>query len=165
MKPQDVVIAVKLLGAADSTWSYASLGEDLGLGHNQVHLACKRLMAASLMMDRRIAKRNLVEFLVHGLKYVFPPIWEGEQHGIPTAVSSPVMQKELRSPQVIVWPTGRRKDPKGDSLRPLHKCVFTVIENDLFSYQVLAILDSIRISKAREREVAINLINSKILGA
>lgn len=165
MKAQDVVIAIKLVGASDPNWSYASLGSEIGLGHNQAHLACKRLVAASLMNDKRVNKRNFVEFLVHGVKYVFPPVWDGEQHGIPTAISSPEMKKELRSQQRVVWPTRKRKDPKGDGLRPLHKCVFTVIEKDQFAYQILSVLDSIRVGSAREREIAVDYINSKILGA
>lgn len=166
MKPQDVVVAIKLVGYQNENWSYASLGEEVGIGHNQAHLACKRLTAASLMSQKHVLKRNLVEFLIHGVKYVFPPVWEdGPQHGIPTAVSGPDMKKELRTPQIVVWPTGRRKDPKGDALRPLHECVYTVIENDPLTYQVLSILESIRIGRAREREVAADLIRKKILEA
>ncbi|VAW78002.1 hypothetical protein MNBD_GAMMA15-806 [hydrothermal vent metagenome] len=77
LKPQDVLVMLKLVALGNRSWSYVSLSVELGLASSQVHSAVKRALAASLAVHsgEKIAPniRNLEEFLVHGLKYVFVP--------------------------------------------------------------------------------------------
>ena len=75
LKPQDVVIMVKLIAWHESEWSYPSLAHELFMSASEVHAGVKRAVAARLMdMHRKIPiKRNLLEFLIHGVKYAYPP--------------------------------------------------------------------------------------------
>ena len=70
---QDIVVALKLAFESEGS-SYAVLADELGLSTSQVHAAVKRAGEAGLLVagSRKVNQQALVEFLVHGLKYVFP---------------------------------------------------------------------------------------------
>jgi hypothetical protein len=49
-------------------------------------------------------KSALLEFLEHGLKYVFPQQPGAIVKGIVTAYSAPALTDEIQSSELIVWP-------------------------------------------------------------
>ena len=57
---------------------------------SEVHAGLKRAVAAKLMDSQRgrPAKRALEEFLIHGVKYAFPPDRGGLTRGLPTAYAA-----------------------------------------------------------------------------
>ena len=85
MKPVDVVVATKLISVAISGITFEALAEALGISPSEAHQASKRLVRSGLFKDqhRRVPYPNrqaLMEFWVHGLKYVFPGgAWQAVQ--------------------------------------------------------------------------------------
>ena len=97
----------------------------------------------------------LQEFLIHGLKYVFPVSPGSRVRGIPTAhYVSPIKEQIVANDNdMVVWPHPRGQH-KGFAITPLYKTVPDVILNDKELYQLLAIVDCLRLGKRREAELA-----------
>ena len=92
LKPQDVVVALKLLGNATNRPSFAQMAKDLVMSPSEVHAAVKRAHAAHLLHGPELANRPIVsaleEFLIHSLKYAFPAERGGPSRGIPTSYAA-----------------------------------------------------------------------------
>lgn len=159
--PQDIVLAVRLLDAKED-WTFASLGKLIGISASQCHLSFGRLGKSGLLDTtlRTPIRSNLLELLEHGIRYFFPGIVHGEMvTGIPTAHSAPVWKGKLIAPNNIslVW-----QHPKGQStglqFEPLYKTVPTIALAHEKTYSILAVVDSLRIGKAREKKAAATLL-------
>ena len=84
LKPQDVLVALRLVAAGEADRTFPRLAASLGMSASEVHAAVKRAAVkravASGLVDeatRTTRKAGLLEFLVHGLRYVFPAEWSG----------------------------------------------------------------------------------------
>ena len=112
LKPQDTFIMLKLIVRDGSEWSYPALSHELSMSVSEVHAGVKRAVAARLMdMHRRIpVKSNLLEFLIHGIKYAYPPDRGGLTRGMPTSYAAQPLRKLIMQPDEPppVWP-----DPEG----------------------------------------------------
>lgn len=51
LKPQDFLVALKLVAWGDQRWTYARLAQELGLSASEAHAAIKRGIHASLLVD------------------------------------------------------------------------------------------------------------------
>ena len=56
LKPQDFLVALKLLALGDQHWTYAGLAHELGLSASEVHAAVQRGLASGLLMDASLAR-------------------------------------------------------------------------------------------------------------
>src|SRR3989442_9765987 len=76
LKPQDIVVVLKLLGYEGGRPSFAQIAKDLVMSPSEVHAAVKRAEAARLLHGPEMSNRPnvsaLEEFLLHGIKYAFP---------------------------------------------------------------------------------------------
>jgi hypothetical protein len=161
LKPQDVLVVLKLLAMGQKSWSYARLAVQLGMSPSQLHSAVKRALVAQLAVQKgnEIVPniRNLEEFLIHGLKYVFVPEQGGMTRGIPTGHAAPPLNKQFVSTgePPPVWP-----DPKGEvrgsAFSPLYNLAPQAALSDPHLYELLVLVDAIRGGRTREREIAIN---------
>ena len=157
LKPQDVVVLLKLALQEDERWSYTSLAASLGMSPSEVHAAVRRAIRAGLMNaeHRRPNRAALEELLVHGVKYVFAAERGGVTRGIPTAHAAPALAGEFVQDDELppVWP-----DPegtvRGETLEPLYPSVPRAVRGDDRLYAGLALVDALRIGRARERKVA-----------
>ncbi len=165
LKPQDIVILLKLVALKDRDWTYPALAHDLFMSASEVHSGIKRAVAARLMdMNQRLPnKSNLIEFLIHGVKYAYPPERGGLTRGMPTGYAASPMRKYIvqGNEPPPVWP-----DPDGQvrgyEFSPLFKSVPKACKSDSMLYEFLALLDSIRDGRARERNLAIREIKSRL---
>ena len=159
LKPQDIVVALKLLGYTQQRPPFSVMAADLGLSPSEVHGAMKRLQSARLIHTHEMQDKPnvsaLEEFLVHGLKYVFPAQRGGVTRGIPTSYAAPPLNAEIAPgdelPPVWPWPEG---DTRGVALEPLYKTVPSAALRDPVLYEFLAIVDALRDGRARERKIA-----------
>lgn len=159
LKPQDILFLLKLMSIGKISWSFNQLAIDLGMSPSEVHAAAKRALAARLALksDERIMPnvRNLEEFLLHGIQYVFVPERGGLNRGMPTAHACAPLDSAILSDNEPppVWP-----DPegeiRGESFSPLYKSVPFAARNDQELYELLALVDALRGGRARERELA-----------
>jgi hypothetical protein len=165
LKPQDIVIMLKLVVREGSDWSYPELSYELFMSASEVHAGIQRAVAARLMdMHRKIpVKSNLLEFLVHGVKYAYPPDRGGISRGIATSYAAPPLKALITQPDEPppVWP-----DPEGPvrgyEFSPLYRSVPKACKVDSKLYELLALIDAIRDGRARERKIAVKEIQSRI---
>ncbi len=91
LKPQDVLIVLKLVALGKQGWSYKTLAGELFMSSSEVHAGIKRAAAAHLMdhYQKVPIKKSLEEFLIHGVKYAFPPDRGDPTRGMPTGYAAP----------------------------------------------------------------------------
>jgi len=167
LKPQDVLVVLKLVAMGQRPWSYAWLAVQLGMSPSQLHAAVKRALAAKLAVrkgDEIVANtQNLEEFLVHGLKYVFVPEKGEMTRGIPTGHAAAPLSAHFVSDgePPPVWP-----DPQGDirgtTFSPLYRLAPQAARSDPQLYELLVLVDAIRGGRAREREIAIKELRKRL---
>jgi hypothetical protein len=156
MRPQDIVILLKIVALADTPWRITDLATALDISQSEVSESLNRNRIAGLMdgSKRGVHKAALLEFLLYGLKYVFPEQPGPIVKGMPTAHSAPPLSKRVvASAEPFVWP-----DPEGNlrgqSIQPLYDTVPRAARIDPKLYELLALVDAVRVGKARERNFA-----------
>ena len=159
LKPQDVLVLLKLVALGGKAWSYNRLAVDLGMSPAEVHAAIRRALAAQLAVrkDDKVLPntRNLGEFLVHGLRYVFVPERGEMTRGMPTLQGAPPLKGVIAesSEPLPVWPDPAG-EARGSSFAPLYKSVPNAARTDPVLYELLVLVDAIRGGRVREREFA-----------
>jgi hypothetical protein len=159
LKPQDVVVALKLIGYPNARPPISVVASDLGLSPSEVHGAIQRLRSSRLLDGAaRKEKTNIAaleEFLVHGLKYAFPAEHGEVTRGIPTSYAAEPLKREIAASNdlPLVWPW-HEGDTQGVGLEPLYKSVPYAALRDPALYQLLALVDAIRDGRASERNLA-----------
>lgn len=156
---------LKLVAIGDQPWSYHTLASDLAMSPSEVHGGIKRASAARLFDMERKAPivQALQEFLVHGVKYAFPPDRGHMTRGIPTGYAAPPLNSIMVQTSELppVWP-----DPEGDvrgyEFSPLYRSVPKAAARDNDLYQLLTLVDAIRDGRAREREIAVAMLKEKL---
>lgn len=167
LKPQDVLVLLKLIAIQKKEWSYNGLSVELGVSPSEVHAAGQRALAAQLAVKRAGGLvpnvRNLEEFLIHGIRYAFYPEWGGLTRGMPTLFgASPLAEHIAPSAEPVpVWP-----DPEGEvygsSFLPLYKSAPKAARADAALYELLVLVDAIRGGKARERNMAVKELQLRL---
>jgi hypothetical protein len=109
-------------------------------------------------------RKNLEEFLIHGVKYAYPPQHGALTRGIPTGYAAYPLNEMLTLgtndvPPVWSHPEG---DVRGYEFFPLYKSAPSAALKDKELYALLAILDAIRDGRARERELAIKELITRL---
>src|SRR5258708_11967836 len=80
----------------------------------------RRLYEAGLVNGRRRINRHVfLEFVEHGVRYVFPArVGERRQRGVPTAYAGPDLANEIIADEPLVWPD-ESGDAVGKAITPL----------------------------------------------
>ena len=232
LKPQDIVILLKLsVEREDAVRTFARLGADLGISASEVHASVTRMSAAALVDadSRKPRVQNLLEFLEHGIRFVFIPRRGEITRGIPTAHSAPPLRDLLvqgptyrpallakmhasgsqsaspgdpytrdtaqPGPLATMYPVGKagndpyplrlgepgplsqmfigqespplvwphpEGDVRGEGLEPLYPSAVDAARRDGRLYECLALVDAIRVGRAREKALAIELLAKRI---
>ena len=157
MKPQDILVLLKICVMPEGKWTISGLAESIGMSASEVHAAINRLETADLLFSRKPKVASVEEFIVHGLKYVYPAVIGRVCRGIPTAHSAPPLSTLVVSDKtdMLVWPC-EFGTARGQSLKPLYISVPSAVKNDSKLYELLALVDAIRAGRAREKEIAIS---------
>lgn len=167
LKPQDIVILLKLVSkaAANSPWNFASLAKELCMSSSEVHAGFKRAVKSQLInpQTREPNLSALSEFIVHGLRYVFPAERGEITRGLPTAHAvDPLVSNFVVSYEVLpVWPY-EKGTVLGQSFMPLYESVPRAVESDPVLYELLALVDAIRGGRARERNLAVKELKQRL---
>jgi hypothetical protein len=160
IKPQDILVLLKLVVLGNKDWVYNKVAVELDMSSSEVHAACKRALAANLAIKQKSKItpniRNLEEFVTHGLKYVFVAQRGEMTRGIPTAhAAAPLSGLIVGDDEPVpVWPDANGK-VRGMAFLPLYKSAPQAALKDDELYQMLALVDAIRGGKARERNIAL----------
>ena len=170
LKPQDVVVLLKLVALGDRGWTFQSLAVELSISQSEVHAAVRRSVAARLMTEAtsasgRPVRAALLEFLVHGVKYAFPPERGELTRGVPTGYAAPPLDQSITgsSEPPPVWPYAEGK-VRGYAFAPLYRTVPEAALRDPALYELLALVDAIRDGRARERNLAQQALEKRLGG-
>lgn len=162
-KSLDIVVLLKLL-LDHKKRPYAQLSQELGISASEIHAAVRRGIEAGLIdIDtRRPLRRPLEEYLLHGVRYAFPVKPGPVARGMPTAYAAPPLSEKISSDELPpVWP-----DPNGTvrgfAIEPLYTSVVQASKSDSPLYQLLALVDALRIGRARERNLAEEELKQRI---
>jgi hypothetical protein len=96
-----------------------------------------------------------MEFLLHGLRYVFPAVHGPERTGIPTAGAHPEVAAALGADtaRLLVWPM-EGGTMRGESLVPLFNGLTKVALRDPRLHELLATVDLLRVGTPSQRTIA-----------
>jgi hypothetical protein len=159
LKPQDIVLAVKISVHKARGFTYARLADELFMSVSEVHAATKRCEQCRLLIktDEGITtvRNSLVEFLTHGIQYVFPAVMGGITRGTPTGFAGPSLKNyfNFENELVPVWPDAEGQT-KGVAFQPLYPSLVKAAKIDIGLYDVMTLVDAARGGAARERELA-----------
>ena len=144
MRPQDVLILLKIVAMGDKEWFHHSLAEDVGISQSEVSQSLNRSRYAGLIDDSRknVMRMALLEFLQCGIRYVFPQQPGAVVRGVPTAHSAPPLNNNIQSSENYVWPSATGQS-RGQAIIPLYSCVLEAIKKDEKLYELLALVDAI----------------------
>lgn len=153
---QDVVVLAKLVSSRGRRPPLAQLSAELSQSVSQLHLSLKRLTDARLIdTDGRPNLRAVEEFLVHGVKYAFPPRRGEPTRGTPTAYAAQPLSEHIEAGADLppVWPFAEGT-VRGVTFEPLHKTAPLAAAKDPVLYELLALIDALRDGRVRERHIA-----------
>lgn len=167
MKGQDLIIALMLVRAeTDVDRNIPALSELLGASTSVVHHSLKRLVRVGLVRSRshEPVRPHLLEFLEHGLRFVFPAELGQVTRGVPTASSAPPLAEvfgHTETENEFVWPTATGQ-LRGTSLKPLHSGVPVASLRDPVLHELLAVMDGLRVDDSRVRKEAVRAMRDMI---
>lgn len=172
MKSQDIVILLKLASLeaqiregclpphySRDPFALRSLEAELGISKTEISASLQRSVAAMLARkaDNRpkVNRRNVTEFVKHGLRYTFPAKIGPPQRGVATGFAAPMLEGQLVSSgaDIHVWPYAEG-DRRGLSVSPLFESVPEAALKDERLYELLALVDAIRLGNQREVRLA-----------
>jgi len=165
LKPQDVAVLVKLETLGGQKWTFESLAPMVRISVSTIHDGLQTAAAARLYDPTRRApiRQNLLEFLVHGVKYSFPPQKGPIIRGVPTSyAASPLVSMFPQSsepPPVWPFPQGQAR---GMSFEPLYGAAPVAALADPRFGELLALIDAIRDGRARETKIAIDELTKRL---
>ena len=161
----DVLVLLKIIAKSGEAWTQPELASELFLSQSMVSRALKTADSMNLYSPsrRRVNAKPLEDALVYGARYFLAPKRGGEVRGMRTAWAAPPLSNEIATAEPLppVWP-----DPMGDSrgllLEPLHPNVPKAARLDPNLYELLALLDVLRVGGARERNLAVKALHERL---
>jgi hypothetical protein len=169
LKPQDLLVLLKVAAHPPQRWTYAALGEALSLSGSEAHASVKRAVASGLAVaagsgEWSPVRASLLEFVLHGARYIWPATPGPVKRGVPTSFGVEPLASQLTVGlgEAPVWahPTGTAKGP---TLSPLYRTAPQAALADPALHRLLAWLDAIRIGRARERGLAAQLMEAELM--
>ena len=160
MRPHDIVVLLKIISLKDR-WLNKDLSAGLNISQSEISESLNRSAIAGLISPdkKKVFKSALLKFIEYGLAYVFPAELGAMEKGIPTAHSSPVLKDLIVSQENYVWPYANG-NMRGHAIQPLYpNQVYAVLQDEKL-YNMLALTDSVRAGKVREKNKAIDLLKN-----
>jgi hypothetical protein len=127
------------------------------MGMNGIHQGVKLAVKAKLLdpTRRRALRSNLLDFILHGVKYCYPAIKGDLVRGVPTSyAASPLASKIVPGGDPVpVWPHALGQ-VRGIALLPLAPSVPVMAMADHRFGEIMALIDAIREGRPRESKLA-----------
>ncbi|MBN8694663.1 MAG: hypothetical protein J0L69_15825 [Bacteroidetes bacterium] len=164
MRPQDIAVLMKIVSLGNQPWQLSMLSNALAISISEISESLNRSRQAKFIdyEKKKINRQNLLEFLEHGIKYVFPQQPGSMVRGIATAHSHPFLKEKFISEMNYVWP-----DSKGEviglSIEPLYPRQIHAVKDNPDFYKLMALIDVIRVGKVREIKFAVEELKKQIL--
>ena len=164
MKPQYVIVLLKIVNLKDKPWTQLTLADELFISQSEISASIARSKYADLLHanGKSVMALAFMEFLQFGIRYVFPVKPGPMVRGVPTAHSASPLKEKITSAEDYVWPSAKGQ-ARGHSITPLYPSVVDAVKLDIRLYEMLALVDALRVGKAREKEFAIGKLKQMIL--
>ena len=164
MRPQDIAVLLKIVAMEEKEWQLATLSGELYISLSEVSESLNRSKIAGLIDSnkKRVNRLSLMEFLEHGIRYVFPQQPGTMLRGIGTAHTAPFMKKAFASELNYVW-ADNTGDIMGLMIEPLYLKQTKAIKQDELFYKLLTLVDVIRVGRVREIKYATEELRKIIL--
>jgi len=164
LKPQDILILLKIVSTGKQTWNQKLMATALGMSQSEISESLSRSKYAGLLdaTGKKVMRLSLMDFLQFGIRYAFPQQPGAVVRGIPTSHSASPLKEQIQSSEHYVWPYGKGT-VRGQSIMPLYSSAIEAALNDEQLYQLLALVDALRVGRAREREIAIRQLKTTIV--
>jgi hypothetical protein len=161
LRPSDIVVACQL--AMSPASKFLELAQSTGLSAGECHNAVRRLRLASLIVaeERRPTTELLHQFIVQGVPFAFPPVVGTQTLGVATAHSSPAFRGIIESTDGFIWPNADGT-VRGQSVIPLFPGASALPGRNQPLYELLTIIDAIRVGSTRVRKIAAKLLAERL---
>ena len=167
IRPQDIVVLLRIATVGRWVLTYEALAALTGISKSEVSKGLKRAAAARLYNEHRQQPvlRNLREFVIHGVPYVFAAQPGPTTRGVRTGFAAPPLEGPFYFPEggAPVWPSATG-DTLGFAVEPLYPPVVSVAPRNADFYALLALVDVLRVGRARERNAAIEELERRLTG-
>lgn len=162
--PFDIALALRLLSPAGT---FVELADELGVAPSQVHSALTRLARAGLLKPgtRATNARALTEFALYGVRYAFPVTKGSLAFGVPTAYSTSPLAAEVDAVDVVVLPAAVPDAVQGFAITPLYRGAAGLAARVPQLFEMVALVDAIRLGDPRIRLAARTRLEQRINAA
>lgn len=163
MSPIDILILLKIVCQGNKMWYQHSLANELFISQSEISKSIKRSQYAKLIdqKGKKVMRQGLMDFLQYGIRYVFPQQPGPVVRGIPTAHSISPLNLEIQSDESYVWPSAVGQ-MRGHSIIPLYPSVVKAVQHDESLYELLALIDALRVGRVREQNLAVDFLRQRI---
>jgi len=164
LKSQDILILLMIITIKKENWVLSEVATTLDISLSETSQALERCRICGLIdsSKKKVNRLNFREFLIYGLKYVYPAQIGSQVRGIATGYSAePIKSKLSESNENLVW-AYYKGSRRGNSVKPLYPTVPKIIDNNKELYELLVIVDTLRVGKVREREIAIEELDKRL---
>ena len=151
MRPQDIAVLLKIIAFGKHDWMNKDLAASLHISPSEITESLSRSQFAGLInaSRKKVFVLALEDFLVYGLRYVFPVQPGALVRGMPTAHASPLLKSHFSSDEKYVWPDAQSNE-RGMMIVPLYPGAAEAAKKDSIFYNLLALCDVFRVGKVRE---------------
>ena len=154
IRPQDILVLLKLLLEKGKGETLASRSKSLGLSLAEISKSIQRSRYSGLISyEEKVATHTFLDFLKYGLSYTFPVKPGAPTRGIPTAISHPWLQSHFPGNELFVWPHAMGT-VRGLAIAPLYESLPEVVTLDEPFYYATALVEVFRTGKTREKQYA-----------
>jgi hypothetical protein len=168
LRPQDLVVLLRLALDPGPAPTYAALGAELGLTASEAHASVKRAVAAQLASKMpggkaRVAREALRLFVENGARFSFPATRGGMTRGVPTAHAAAPLKDQLvpGTDPLPVWPH-KNGTVRGLAFYPLYPTVPEAAARNPALRELLVLFDGVRGGSPRERALAVGMLRERL---
>lgn len=168
LRPQDLLLTLQIWRQGNREWSFASLSESLQLSLGEAHGGVQRASNAGLLYETknglRAAIPRVLQFILHGVPVTFFAKRGGITRGLPTGVHMPTWLEQIKPQErdmVTVWPHPEGTS-RGESIEPLYPTVPEVSKKDTGFYEIVSLIEVMRIGHPIEKKAAASILENKI---
>lgn len=130
---------------------------------SQVHRAVESAKRSRLINGEKthINRAVLIRLVENAVAYIYPAQLGPVVRGTPTAHSAPPLSEHIAGGiDRFVWASAEGT-VRGTSVKPLHKSAPFAAQKDASFYELLALVDALRVGRARERKIAADLLRHR----
>lgn len=168
LKPQDLVVLLRLSLTPDDTPTYAALAAELALTASEIHAGLERATLARLVHKDSAGKPSVVReavklFVMHGACYAFPAMRGEATRGVPTSHAAPPLKNKIVQSNELppVWPY-KDGTVRGMTFYPLYPTVPLAASRNAALYELLVLFDAVRGGSPRERALALDMLAARL---